>query len=53
MNLKEAISNRKTCPIISHPKAGKTTLTANVSYSVVLFSLPTLCGDTKKNRICR
>ena len=37
MSLKEEIESRKTFAIISHPDAGKTTLTENYYILVVLF----------------
>lgn len=37
MNIKEEVESRKTFAIISHPDAGKTTLTENYYSSVVLF----------------
>ena len=37
MNLKEEVESRKTFAIISHPDAGKTTLTENYYISVEPF----------------
>ena len=37
MNLKQEVESRKTFAIISHPDAGKTTLTENYCTSVVPF----------------
>ena len=50
MNLKEEIESRKTFAIISHPDAGKTTLTENCCISVERFvKLGQLKGKRRVN----
>ena len=49
MNLKEEIESRKTFAIISHPDAGKTTLTENCCISVGFVKLGQLKGKRRVN----